>query len=110
MVHHMCEEYQEAIQQYHEVGTFLVFDLTLTVGQALSIDPLHSNVLELLNMALESGAAQSLKVPPLSEKVALATQVLTERETDYLKKAREKDADEKVGWDIPFGCPSAWTA
>jgi hypothetical protein len=67
-------------------------------------------VLELLNMALESGAAQSLKVPALSEKLALATQVLTERENDYLKKAREKDADEKVGWDIPYGWPSAWTA
>jgi hypothetical protein len=61
-------------------------------------------------MALDSGAAQSLKLPALSEKVALATQILTEREADYLKKAREKDPDEKVGWDVPFGWPSAWTA
>ncbi|KIM22962.1 hypothetical protein M408DRAFT_332630 [Serendipita vermifera MAFF 305830] len=93
MVHHMCEEYQEAIQQYHE---------------ALSVDPLHSNVLELLNMALESGAAQSLKVPAISEKVAVATQILTEKETEYLKRSKE-NADEKVGWDMPFGEPSAWT-
>lgn len=58
-------------------------------------------------MALESGAAQPLKIPAISSKVALATQVLTERETDYLKRSKES-ADEKVGWDVPFGEPSAW--
>ena len=60
-------------------------------------------------MALESGIAQPLKVPTISEKVALATQMSTERESEYLKRARDIDPDEKVGWDVPFGEPSAWT-
>ena len=62
-------------------------------------------------MALESGAAQPLKVPEISERVAHAAQLLVERETEYLKRSKEKDTDEKVGWDMPFGeaLPSAWT-
>ncbi|PVF99781.1 TPR-like protein [Serendipita vermifera] len=93
MVYHMRGEYRDAIEQYHE---------------ALSVEPLNSNVLELLNMALASGASLPLSIPTISEKVSLATQGVTERETAYMKKSAESDDQEVVGWDVPYGEPSAW--
>jgi hypothetical protein len=60
-------------------------------------------------MALASGASLPLSIPTISEKVSLATQVVTERETSYMKKSAETDDVEVVGWDVPYGTePSAW--
>lgn len=73
------------------------------------MEPLDTNVLELLNMALRSGASMPMKVATISEKVAQATQVTTEREGTYLKRAAEADETETVGWDLPFGTVSAWS-
>jgi hypothetical protein len=66
--------------------------------------------LELLNMALASGAAVPMTVSTITKKVATATQIKAEREAAYLQKSLEKDQTESVGWDIPYGDPvaSAW--
>jgi hypothetical protein len=73
------------------------------------VEPLDTNVLELLNMALRSGASMAMKVAAISEKVAQATQVMAEREESYLKRATETDETESVDWDVPFGTVSAWS-
>jgi hypothetical protein len=71
---------------------------------------LNSNVLELLNMALASGASVPMTVSAITKNVATATQIKAEREAAYLQKSPEKDQTESVAWDIPYGnsVASAW--
>jgi anaphase-promoting complex subunit 6 len=56
MVHHVLGELDGAILRYHEVSgdqasTKLIFEFSL---QALSVDPLDTNIIDLLNLALET--------------------------------------------------------
>lgn len=56
MVHHLMDQIDQAIVRYHEVCLLAppsLIQLTL-LTQALSIDPLNSHALDLLNLALEA--------------------------------------------------------
>lgn len=59
-------------------------------------------------MALASGAAVSMSVPDIAERVASATQIKSEQVATFLQTSLANDKTESVEWDMPYGAPSSW--
>ena len=114
----MKEEYTDAIQKYHEVRgkgclrspsdcPVLLFLCLHIFSQALSLQPLDTNVLELLNMALISESDRPRRDLPFDKTWAAPA---NQRPGGLMRSIAVADDKGPVGWDFQYGgVQSAWS-
>jgi hypothetical protein len=90
------------------VGCLASFDCwALPFPQALSLQPLDTNVLELLNMALISEADRPKRDLPFDENWATFAD---QKQGGLMRSIAVADDKGPVGWDFPYGgVQSAWS-